>query len=422
MKFKQDMSGQSTLEYMAVAVLVMVGILGMGPYVIRSVNAYFEGAREQAQDSFREEFRQAGLDSSEDTLDMGENCSCNWSSTYTCGDGLHCDSTIEMQSLVCTPASCKYEMDARGLSTQCYERTLLEQGRVDYHSAAGCFPLCTAAANYTGCPYTTAASPAPDAIYGTCGYRCCLAEEVAWPLRCGNGMSSSLDGHSLDGMQLMVRRCGPDLDEQYYWEPSSACNYNCDTRDSRSSWCDPVSYNVNLTSDTPVVYLDYGTDVCEQEALDQGCAAGDTECRQGVWRCMAECDANKYLVANADGTGCDCAAPYVEVMVGVCMQCYTIGLPLAGGRVVEAHGGCEGGKCSSNSPDILPQLCRDYGYEYGLSIKFATPVTDFIYYGKCETWCVEGTIGDGNCSWQGGNCDGSSYGAVTEIVCCNSLP
>jgi len=40
------------------------------------------------------------------------------------------------------------------------------------------------------------------------------------------------------------------------------------------------------------------------------CAAGDTECRQGVWRCLADCSADKYLLAKADGTGCECAAPF----------------------------------------------------------------------------------------------------------------
>jgi len=255
MKFKQDMSGQSTLEYMAVAVLVMVGILGMGPYVIRSVNAYFQGAQEQAQDSFREEMRQAALDPSEAALDMGEDCSCQWSPTYTCGDGIHCDVTVEMRSLLCTPASCKYEMG--GVGAQCAERTLLEQGgRVDYHSAAGCFPLCTDAGNYSDCP-TGSSLQTPDAIFGNCGYRCCEdALSVAPPL-CGTG--------SHDGDQLMMRRCGPDLDEQYFWEPS----------------------------------------------LDQGCAAGDTACQQNAWRCMAQCSADEYLLAKADGSGCECSSPWV---------------------------------------------------------------------------------------------------------------
>lgn len=61
-----DRFGQSVLEYSAIAMLVIVGILAMGPYVVRSVNAYFKSAEEQAHASFREDIQQANLHGGEE--------------------------------------------------------------------------------------------------------------------------------------------------------------------------------------------------------------------------------------------------------------------------------------------------------------------------------------------------------------------
>jgi Flp pilus assembly pilin Flp len=56
----KDSHGQSVIiEYASIAILIILGILVIGPYVVRSVNAYFKTAEEQAHESFREEIQQA---------------------------------------------------------------------------------------------------------------------------------------------------------------------------------------------------------------------------------------------------------------------------------------------------------------------------------------------------------------------------
>jgi len=44
--------GQSIIEYTLIAVLVILGIVYMGPYALRSVNAYFKLWDDSVQDSF----------------------------------------------------------------------------------------------------------------------------------------------------------------------------------------------------------------------------------------------------------------------------------------------------------------------------------------------------------------------------------
>jgi hypothetical protein len=52
---------QSTLEYCAIAIFVIIGILVMGPYIIRSINAYFQGTKESIKESYLEEIEQAPI-------------------------------------------------------------------------------------------------------------------------------------------------------------------------------------------------------------------------------------------------------------------------------------------------------------------------------------------------------------------------
>ena len=49
---------QATIEYCAIAIFVIIGILVMGPYIIRSINAYFHGTKESIKESYLEEITQ----------------------------------------------------------------------------------------------------------------------------------------------------------------------------------------------------------------------------------------------------------------------------------------------------------------------------------------------------------------------------
>ena len=50
---------QSTMEFCAIIIFVIIGILVMGPYIIRSINAYFHGTKESIKESYLEQIEQA---------------------------------------------------------------------------------------------------------------------------------------------------------------------------------------------------------------------------------------------------------------------------------------------------------------------------------------------------------------------------
>jgi len=66
-------NGQSIIEYALIVVLVILGIVYMGPYVLRSVNAHFKLWGDSAQDSLSEKITQAPVDH---VPDLSLNCVC----------------------------------------------------------------------------------------------------------------------------------------------------------------------------------------------------------------------------------------------------------------------------------------------------------------------------------------------------------
>ncbi|MCR4337367.1 MAG: hypothetical protein NUV91_06130 [Candidatus Omnitrophica bacterium] len=77
---KISQKAQSVVEYTTIAVLVIVGILVMGPYVLRSINAHFKMLDEGVQDSFEENIKP-----SSDRFPGLPLCDC--STREFCGDG-----------------------------------------------------------------------------------------------------------------------------------------------------------------------------------------------------------------------------------------------------------------------------------------------------------------------------------------------
>lgn len=64
-------SGQSIIEYSIIAILVMLSVVIMGPYVLRSVNAHFKIWDDQVQDSANDRLTQAS------DIDLPANCRVN---------------------------------------------------------------------------------------------------------------------------------------------------------------------------------------------------------------------------------------------------------------------------------------------------------------------------------------------------------
>ena len=97
--------GQSMIEYALIAVLVILGVVIMGPYVLRSVNAHFKLWDEGVQDSFTENITQAPVS---DVPDISINCVCPVSKG-NCGSsdaGSRCGENQREWDYNCTPQGC----------------------------------------------------------------------------------------------------------------------------------------------------------------------------------------------------------------------------------------------------------------------------------------------------------------------------
>ena len=65
--------GQSIIEYVLIAVLVILGIYVMGPYVLRSIGAHFKLWDDGIKDSFQENLAQAPVN---DIPEINASCNC----------------------------------------------------------------------------------------------------------------------------------------------------------------------------------------------------------------------------------------------------------------------------------------------------------------------------------------------------------
>jgi hypothetical protein len=99
-------NGQSMIEYMFIAILVILGVVIMGPYVLRSVNAHFKIWDESVQDSSTENITQAPVGDVPPIISTCPPCtdiagSCGGSAT-----GLQCGANQRNYSHNCTPMLC----------------------------------------------------------------------------------------------------------------------------------------------------------------------------------------------------------------------------------------------------------------------------------------------------------------------------
>lgn len=98
--------GQSIIEYIFIAILIILGIVIMGPYVLRSVSAHFKLWDESVQDSSTENITQAPASA---MPKINTNCTCTADQPGSCGgseNGLQCGSTQKSWSHNCTPLLC----------------------------------------------------------------------------------------------------------------------------------------------------------------------------------------------------------------------------------------------------------------------------------------------------------------------------
>jgi len=280
--------GQVTLEYISVAVLTIVGIIFMGGYVHRSINAYFHDADQQVQDSFEEKFEDQAP---EDTGLNLPGCVCTplHDPIVSCG-GLCPATQVQEQFQTCSTAHCA------GLQGEfrCVAETPNE------HKTAwnDCFVAAGGGDNYPkGVDNGTALHFAPEGAYASwnnCGkFSCCTIPQ--WKGICG------APGSSYEGYGLYDRYCGGSefTNWQPFWinDPANCLN-NCSSSINAASaqWCDPVNYNVNLPVANQLVrYVD---DCSEGASL--GSPYDENKC---LAACLGE------LVARVDHSGCRCVSP-----------------------------------------------------------------------------------------------------------------
>ena len=229
--------GQSGLEYMALAVFVMTGILIGGPYVVRGINSNFKVIEEGAVDAQREDIRQAPYNL---LLKLPE-CDCTELSDSGCGDGSPspgCAKTRKVFRRSCAPLGCEVDL-------------------INMHVFASMFECRD--------------DPSPTSV-------CC--EDPQSTGQCGILGIDAPGGRCPDGQMQMRKMCGsPTPTAQYYCEPKPICIFDCETPSAHSSWCDPVNYNKDLTGLTPVAYT--ATGQCD--------AYPDKRCR-------VQCDPNYDVV------------------------------------------------------------------------------------------------------------------------------
>ena len=103
-------NGQSIIEYAVIATIVTLGILFMGPYVLRSINAHFKLWDESTQDSFHEKITQAPIN---EISNIANSCSCS-NSNGACGASAvggtgSCTASQRIVNHLCNPVGCDGE-------------------------------------------------------------------------------------------------------------------------------------------------------------------------------------------------------------------------------------------------------------------------------------------------------------------------
>ena len=290
--------GQVTLEYISVAVLTIVGIIFMGGYVHRSINAYFHDADQQVQDSFEEKFEDQAP---EDTGLNLPGCVCTPlpSPIRMCGGACPATQLYE-QFQTCSTMHCA------GLQGEF--RCVAETASATKTAWNDCFIAAGGGDNYPkGVDNGTALHFAPEGAYASwnnCGkFSCCTIPQ--WKGICG------APGSSYEGYGLYDRYCGGSefTNWQPFWinDPANCLN-NCSSSINAASaqWCDPVNYNVNLPVANQLVrYVD---------DCSEGASLGSPYDQN---KCLARC-LGTPLLASSDHTSCLCPGGG-ELIAGRCV-------------------------------------------------------------------------------------------------------
>ncbi len=99
---------QSSIEYALMMAAVITGIMIVGPYAIRAINAHFQIIAEDTQESYKEIPRQGPI-----IIEVLPGCECSGLIRGACGNGLDCPRTQRVYSKTCTPVGCEASLLSR---------------------------------------------------------------------------------------------------------------------------------------------------------------------------------------------------------------------------------------------------------------------------------------------------------------------
>lgn len=230
--------GQASLEYVAVAVFVMAGILIGGPYVVRSINSNFKVLDEGVIDSERETITEGPTNVN---LPV---CECSDLVEVGCGDGVTavngsvCMPNQKVWRRTCSPEGCEMQM------IQMHVFDHIEECRND--------------------PTNTCCYPATD---GFCGND-----------PSASGTCRSSDGHLRDKLAVCGSPSPITRVVQCQSDPAN-CLFACQAKSPNATWC-PLTQNTFLPSrNWPVAYRNPG-----------GCSSSASYCE-------AQCNAGYVVVS-----------------------------------------------------------------------------------------------------------------------------
>lgn len=115
-------SGQHTIEFTMLLILIMVGIIMGGPYVIRSWNAHIKGLEDSVVDSINDPLMSAptqGISPPFCNCGGFENVGCGPITTNIFGGSLTCNETEMLSRRPCSPLDCELSDGSQGVTAMC---------------------------------------------------------------------------------------------------------------------------------------------------------------------------------------------------------------------------------------------------------------------------------------------------------------
>jgi len=227
--------GQSIIEYTLIAVLVILGILFMGPYVLRSVNAHFKLWDEGVQDSFKENLNQAPVNDVP-TNDINTNCKCWDEISNSCGSTSPTSQCGANQRIVNHHCSIQY-CDGAPLSSCKYDPTCCSGWL-----SGGCGNYTLPSANGTLSPIPPISCP--TGANGLPGGSTCAAAPTA--------------NNCYFGYEIESQQCGTNTSVQCVKDPTDCPAPSCQGTIYTDMTPCPISAPFNgdpLTHNTGITYV-----------------------------------------------------------------------------------------------------------------------------------------------------------------------